>query len=308
MWETIFDTNQWSEGIYTTEFEKTWTGWNDAQSLAFSGWTGAALAILDYIDVNGSNVLCPSNTFMATPLATVKSGGNVKFVDCNRNDLCMSFDDFKEKAELYKPKAAWIVHIGGHIAFEIEKISKYCYENNIFLIEDCAHSHGAEWNGKKPGTWGIAGVYSMYATKTISTGEGGMLVSENRDLLDSAIRFRNYGKPDYKSVGLNYRMSEFTAALGVVQARRMSDIISWKNKYARKYLDPIYKNRVVLPKGMISGYYKYIVFEEIVRSTGKVYDTPCHKIMDYKDKLENTDWVSKNHWCVPIYYHPELEI
>jgi len=60
---------------------------------------------------------------------------------------------------------------------------------------------------------------------------------------------------------------------------------------------------LILPEGMISGYYKYIVFEEIEKSTGKVYDEPCHKIMKHNIELRNTDWVAKNHWCVPIYYN-----
>ena len=85
--------------------------------------------------------------------------------------------DFEAKAEKHKPRAAFLVHIGGHLAFEVEEIAHYCSENGIFLIEDCAHAHGAEWNGRKPGTYGDAGVYSLYATKTITTGEGGVLVS-----------------------------------------------------------------------------------------------------------------------------------
>ena len=150
-------------------------------------------------------MLCPSNTFMATPLAIQHAGGKVAFVDCNRDDLCMSFEDFERKAEQHKPKAAIVVHIGGHIAFEIERIADYCRANDIFLIEDCAHAHGADWNGKRPGSWGDAGVYSFYATKTVSTGEGGMLVSRHQELLEFARAFRNYGKPDHEVSGLNFR-------------------------------------------------------------------------------------------------------
>ena len=60
-----------------------------------------------------------------------------------------------------------------------------------------------------------------------------------------------------------------------------------------------------LPDGMTSGLYKYIVFEELEKSTGKVYDQPCHRIMGRHDELPNTDWVAENHWCVPLYYRPE---
>ena len=77
-----------------------------------------------------------------------------------------------------------LVHIGGHIAFEVEVIADYCREHGIFLIEDCAHAHGASWNGRRAGTYGDAGVYSLYATKTISTGEGGVLVSDRPEVLE----------------------------------------------------------------------------------------------------------------------------
>ena len=79
--------------------------------------------------------------------------------------------------------------------------------------------------------------------------------------------------------------------------------MGWKNEYAATCLDPMYTNRVRLPEGMVSGYYKYIVFDAVEPSTGKVYDTPCHSLMKRNDDLPNTDWVAHNHWCVPIYYH-----
>jgi dTDP-4-amino-4,6-dideoxygalactose transaminase len=121
--------------------------WNGVEAVATNGWSGAALAALDFAGVKGETVLCPSNTFAATPFAAVRSGAEVQFVDCNKEDLCMSFEDFERKAEQYKPKAAMLVHIGGHIAFDSEKIAAYCAANDIFLFEDCAHAHGADWNG-----------------------------------------------------------------------------------------------------------------------------------------------------------------
>ena len=101
-------------------------------------------------------------------------------------------------------------------------------------------------------------------------------------------------------------MSEFTAALGLVQIERLDEIVAWKNAVAREHLDPRHARRLELPDGMTSGLYKYIVFEEIERSTGKVYEDPCHRIMGTGDELPNTDWVSQNHWCVPLYYAPRV--
>ena len=149
----------------------------------------------------------------------------------------------------YKPRAAFLVHIGGHIAFEVEEIARYCTENGIFLIEDCAHAHGAGWHDRRAGTWGDAGVYSLYATKTISTGEGGVLVSRRPEVVAHARDFRNYGKPSYEVPGLNFRMSEFTAALGLVQIERLPEIVAWKNGTAREWLDPQYAGPLGASRG-----------------------------------------------------------
>ena len=304
MWDSIIASERWSEGPFTERFEQLWSQWNGLPSVATSSWAGAAMAALEFIGVKGETVLCPSNTFMATPLSVMKAGGRVEFVDCNRDDLCLSYEDFVAKAERFKPKAAWLVHIGGHIAFEVGKIADYCRKNGIRLLEDCAHAHGAEWNGRKPGSWGDAGIYSFYATKTISTGEGGMLVTRHKELEAFARKHRNYGKPSYEVEGLNFRISEFAAAIGCVQTERLPEIVAWKNDYARRVLDPRTSRRLTLPPGMTSGYYKYISFEPTEPSTGKVYDQPCHRILGREQELPNTDWVSKNHWCAPIYYRP----
>jgi dTDP-4-amino-4,6-dideoxygalactose transaminase len=303
-WGSILAGQQWSEGEWTRRFEETWAAWNGLGSVAFGSWSGGALAALEYAGVRGETVLCPSNTFMATPLAAIRAGARVEFVDCNREDLCMSFDDFERKVAEHRPRAALLVHIGGHIAFDAERIAELCRSEGIFLIEDCAHAHGAKWGDRRPGGYGDAGVYSFYATKTISVGEGGVLVSRHDELLDFARAFRNYGKPDHAVEGLNFRMSEFTAALATVQTERLDEIVAWKNAVARERLDPVHERRLELPDGMTSGLYKYVVFEPIERSTGKVYDQPCHRVMGHSVDLPNTDWVADNHWCVPLYYRP----
>src|SRR5436190_8756999 len=210
--DEVIDSQRWSEGPLTERFEKAWEAHDGLPAVAMSSWTGGALAALDFAGARGETVLCPSNTFMATPLAAIRAAAEVEFVDCNREDLCMSFADFEKKAARRKPKAAFLVHIGGHIAFDSERIADYCQQRGIFLVEDCAHAHGASWNGRKPGSYGDAGVYSLYATKTISTGEGGMLVSDDAGLVEHARAFRNYGKPDFEVHGLGLRMSELTAA------------------------------------------------------------------------------------------------
>ena len=131
-----------------------------------------------------------------------------------------------------------------------------------------------------------------------------MLVSKHDGRLEFAKKFRNYGKFEHDVEGMSYRMSEFTAALGAVQVDRMDEITAWKNEIARKHLDPKYRQRIKFPDGMVSGYYKYIVFEPIEKSTGKVYNKLCHTIMKHEGIFPNAEWAAQNHWCVPLYYNP----
>jgi dTDP-4-amino-4,6-dideoxygalactose transaminase len=304
--DEVIDSGQWSHGEMNRRFEAAWAQLNGLDSVAMGSWAGGAVAALEYAGVRGQAVLCPSNTFMATPLAIIAAGGRPVFVDCERDDLCLSLTDLERKIAEHRPRACVLVHIGGHIAFRSPEIAELCAANDVFLLEDCAHAHGADWNGRKPGSFGDAGVYSFYATKTVSTGEGGVLVSRDADLLAFARSYRDYGKPDYDVAGLNFRMSEMTAALGLIQTERLPEIVAWKNAVAREHLDPVHPGRLQFPDGMTSGLYKYIVFDPIERSTGKVYDQPCHRIMGTGDDLPNTDWVAENHWCVPLYYRPEV--
>ena len=307
LWDEVLDSQRWTEGSLTRRFEAAWAERHGIGAVATGSWAGAALAALDHAGVRrGDVVLCPSNTFMATPLAALHLGARVVFVDCERDDLCLSLDGLERAIARHRPRAACVVHIGGHLAFRIEEIAALCRAEGVFLLEDCAHAHGATFRGRHPGTWGDAGAYSFYATKTVATGEGGMLVSRHADLLDHARAYRNYGKPEHAVPGLNFRMSEFTAALGLVQAERLDAIVAWKNDVARRHLDPLHPGRLRLPDGMVSGLYKYIVFDPVERSAGKVYDQPCHRILGHDVDLPNSDWVAANHWCVPLYYRPEL--
>jgi dTDP-4-amino-4,6-dideoxygalactose transaminase len=297
------DTQRWSEGPLTARFEDLWSAHCDgAASVAFGSWTGGALAALTYAGVKGGTVVCPSNTFMATPLAIQAAGAEPVFADCRRDDLCLSYEAVEEAIARHRPRAVFLVHIGGHLAFDIERIAALCRSEGVFLIEDCAHAHGASLDGARAGTFGDAGVYSFYATKTISTGEGGMLVTRDPELAAFARGFRNYGKPGHAAFGLNFRLSEFTAAIGIVQTERLPEIVAAKNRIARDVLDHEHPSRLELPSGMVSGYYKYIVFDEIPTTTGRVYEQPCHRLMGHQVDLPNTDWVAEHHWCAPLYY------
>ena len=309
--DNIFDSNFWSDGKMTERFEEIFQTFSGLYSCAVTSGGAGLLSILEYVNVREKEVIVPANTFWATAQAAKKAGAKVVYADCNKEDLCMNYADMVSKVTP-DTKAVIVVHIGGHIAFEIEKIVQYCEEHHIALIEDCAHAHGAEWNGKTAGSYGIAGSYSFYATKTMPLGEGGMIVSKDKDLIAWMKKFRNYGKEVINGNivtypmkgGFNYRISEFTAALGIVQMERLPVILEWKRKLAIKY-DQIFEKRIILPEGMRSGYYKYIVFDEELREeSGKVFNYTDfgNEIEGIKMELPNSYWVAEHHKCAPIYY------
>ena len=120
LWDEIIDSQQWSHSQFNDRWEQAWATWNGCGAVAMGSFSGGAMAALAYAGVGpGDTVLCPSNTFMATPLTAIRAGAEVQFVDSRRDDLCMDFDDFERKVAQHKPKAAWLVHIGGHIAFDV---------------------------------------------------------------------------------------------------------------------------------------------------------------------------------------------
>ena len=307
--EQIFNSNFWSEGKMQRTFEEKFGEYVKLGARAVSSGGAGLLAILEYVDVHGKDVIVPANTFWADARAVQLAGGNVIFADCNKEDLCLSLEDLKKKVTA-NTKAVIVVHIGGHLAFEIEKIAQYCEEKGIALIEDCAHVHGGWWKGKTGGHYGLAGAYSFYATKTMPLGDGGMVVSQNQDLLKWIEKYRNYGKevidghvyyklPD----GFNFRINEFTAALGIVQMERLPQILAWKRELAQKY-DQIFENRVRLPEGMESGYYKYIVFDTpLTQETGQVFGPGDlgDVIAGVEANVPNSHWVVEHHKCAPIY-------
>ncbi|MBF0543323.1 MAG: aminotransferase class I/II-fold pyridoxal phosphate-dependent enzyme [Candidatus Riflebacteria bacterium] len=321
--DQVFKSNVLSDGKMLRTFEENFSKYSSLPSKALVNGGAALLAILKWIDVADKEVIVPANTFWATPLSVKLAGGKIVYADCSRNDLCLNLKSIKDKLSS-NTKAVIVVHIGGHISFEIEEIKQFCDEKGIFLVEDCAHSHGAEFNGKMAGSWGIAGAYSFYATKTMPMGEGGMVVSKDPNLLCWVEKFRNYGKEIVNGKveypvkdSFNYRMSEQMAAFGIVQLERLPMILEWKRRLAFKY-DQIFNNSsctsIRFPKEMKSGYYKYIVFcKDLKYKTGKVYDLSdqCHRIENVQVDLPNTEWVGVNHQCPPMYYgweHAEKEV
>ena len=124
LWDGVIDSQRWSEGGLTAAFEAAWAEHNGLPSVATSGWTGGALAALEWAEVRGRTVVVPSNTFMATPLAVLAAGATPVFGDCRRDDLCLSLQETERLIDAHDPAAVFLVHIGGHLAFDAPAIAQ----------------------------------------------------------------------------------------------------------------------------------------------------------------------------------------
>ena len=142
---------------------------------------------------------------------------------------------------------------------------KFCEEKNIYLIEDAAHAHGSSYENKHSGEFGVAAAYSFFSTKTFTSGEGGMVVTNNQKLSEKCYSFRDYGKKSqWESVHTvfsgNFRMSNITAVIGNAHISEMTDFLKKKQVIADMYTENLSDGfEKILPAGQ-SGWYKYIVY------------------------------------------------
>jgi dTDP-4-amino-4,6-dideoxygalactose transaminase len=327
-----------AQGENVKEFEEGFARYVGAKHAVATSNGGAALELaLRHLRVQGKDVLVPANTFAATATSVVLAGGRPRFVDMNPETLAPSGRHLK-KALTPETAGVIVVHVGGIITPEIEKIRAWCDDNGLWLLEDCAHAHGSRMNRKAAGRFGVAGCYSFFATKTMTSGEGGMIVTDDDDLAQAARVMRDYGKPEpwvsYHTVlGSNWRMNELEAAVGVVQLKRLDELIAYREKVAKaydRYLEeglsydggkhvdfPLkvirpegrsswYKYIVVLPDGVDRDSVKKVMESWNARASGGVFDLPLHRQPVFYEgdalRLPNTERFCARHVCLPIYY------
>jgi len=324
------------EGFFTNhtivkDFEKKFKKFNNSKfCLATSSGTSALEIILRSLNVKNKNVLISSNTFIATAHAVKNAGGKIIPIDIENKNFLMCPNDLKKKITK-KIGAVIIVHIGGIITPNINIIKKICRQNNVPLIEDAAQAQGSSYKNIKAGNFGIAGAISFFTTKVMTTGEGGMITTNNKKLYEKMKSYRQYGfkKNDQKSfdkISSNYKMNEFSAALGLVELKRVDKRIKKRNLLA-KYYQKFFKSnkKYILLKASKQSYcnhYKQIFISKFKRQniknilsknkiplTGGVYYIPIHKQPVYKKdlkkyKLPNTDYFCNHHFCPPCY--PEM--
>jgi perosamine synthetase len=241
------DTN-WisSKGKFVKEFESAFAkyhGMHHAISVT-NGTTALHLAMLTLGIGADDEVVVPTFTYIAPVNAVRYVGAKPVFVDCEPSTWQMDIDEVKKSINS-KTRAILAVHVYGHPC-RLDELREICDENDLFLIEDCAESIGSKYKGALTGTFGDISTFSFYGNKTITTGEGGMLITNDTTLADRAVHFRGQGLAKYREywhdvVGYNFRMTNICAAIGLGQLARIDETIDKKRKIAEHYLSKLSK-------------------------------------------------------------------
>ena len=229
-----------SKGKYLALFENGFKEYLDIKyaTTVANGTVAIHLALVALGVGPGDEVIVPTLTYIASVNAIQYTGATPIFVDSLDGTWQMSPEDVKKKITP-NTKAIMAVHLYGH-ACDMDALQKICKQNDIFLIEDCAEAIGTTFNGKKVGTFGDISAFSFFGNKTITTGEGGMVVTNDETLFDRAVHFKGQGLAQHRQywhdvVGYNYRMTNICAAIGLAQIERADDIIVKKKSIAKKY-------------------------------------------------------------------------
>ncbi len=206
--------------------------------------TGTSALFLSLVALgikDGDEVIVPAHTDFSTIEAIFYTGAVPRFIDIEENSFNMDPKKIKDLIT-EKTKAILPVHMYGQPA-NIKEISKIAKENSLFLIEDCCQAHGAEFNGKKIGSYGDTGCFSFYVAKNMTVdGDGGIVVTNNDEIADKIRLLRNHGrKVKYKHevLGYNYRFNEINAAIGLVQLKKLPEFVENRRKVAALYKEKL---------------------------------------------------------------------
>lgn len=322
-------TGQLTLGKYGRELEERFAAYLGVRyAVAVNSGTSALEIALRALDVAGKDVLVPTNTFFATVAAVLHAGGRVRFVDCDPATFSLDIDSLRQRIG---PETAGliVVHIGGIITPRMPEIQALCQEHGLFLLEDAAHAHGCMLGERRAGTFGVAGAFSFYPTKVMTSAEGGLLVTNDRRLYEEALIYRDQGKASFLTnqhtrLGYNWRLSEPHAIIGLAQFARLDEFIAHRNRIAAIYDAGLREIGEVTPvrppAGARCNYYKYIAMlpadvdraalKRVLRErydvglSGEVYELPCHLqpvFAAYHDgPLPQAEDLCARHICLPI--------
>lgn len=236
-------------GPTVTSFERQFASWQGvAHAVAVSSGT-AALACATFASGfgPGDEVITTPLTFVATANSIAYRGATPVLADIDPRTLCISPDAIRARLT-ERTRGIIVVHFGGQPA-DMDSIMQLAAERNLIVIEDACHAPGATYRGRKVGTFGHLACYSFHPVKPITTGEGGMLVTDDPDLARLASLYRNHGlsrdgrqraeagawEYDMTELGQNYRLTDLHCAIGIEQLKRLADSLSRRRVIAARY-------------------------------------------------------------------------
>jgi len=212
-----------ARGEETKNFEEAFSEFcGVSHSIATSNGTTALHTTLLANGITNGEVISPSFSFAASANSILHAGAKPVFVDVNYDDFCINLDDVEKKIT-GNTKAIVAVHLYGQMC-DMKRLENICEEHGLVLIEDACQAHGAEFSGKHAGSFGT-GCFSFYATKNMTTGEGGMITTGDDAVAEEARKIINHGSTvayDNKILGYNSRMTEMQAAIGSAQLMKIN--------------------------------------------------------------------------------------
>jgi len=328
--EAVLRSGHLTDGPNVREFEKKFAEYVGVKhAVAVNSGTSALEIPLRYFGLKGREVIVPTNTFVATPNTVLFAGGRPVFADIREDSLCIDPEDVKRKVSK-KTAGIIVVHVAGLVCSQMEELVEMCEDKGLFLLEDAAHAHGALFNGKKAGALADAGAFSFYPTKVMTSGEGGMITTDDPKLAEAALMMRTHGqnaKREMVVLGHNWRMSEMAAVVGKHQLESLENFVVKRNEIAKQYEKSVVDVEGVelfrVSVNIRHSYYKYpvklgdevdrekvaaVLKEKYGIETGTVYDPPCHLQPFYKKRfgtrkgdLPVAEKVLKKVLCLPIH-------
>ncbi|MGD0451251.1 MAG: DegT/DnrJ/EryC1/StrS family aminotransferase [Candidatus Bathyarchaeia archaeon] len=319
-----------TNGPRVQEFEEKFREYAKVKhAVAVSSGASSLEIPLRYFGVKDREVIVPTDTFVATPNSVVFAGGRPVFADIREDTLCLDPEDVKRRISS-KTAGIIVVHIAGLICPQINELRDLCADRGLFLIEDCAHAHGAAIDNKMAGTLGDVGCFSMAPTKVMTTGEGGIMITNNDEMAKIARFMRNRGLNSERLMtllGHSWTMSEITAILGIHQLENLDYFVRRRNEIAKQYESLITKisglSLLQTPSNILHSYHKFPVrladefdlekiaaelMEKYSVETGTVYYPPCHMHPFYRANFGTkegdfpiSESVLKKTLCLPIH-------
>ncbi len=241
------------QGKNVADLEKAFANFhNSSHAVAVSNGTATLHLALKVLGIGrGDEVIVPAFSYTATANAVELVEATPVFVDIDLSTYNIDVEKIESKITA-KTRAIIPVHEFG-LACNIEKICEIAKKNNLHVIEDAACALGARQNKKLVGSFGVFGSFSLHPRKSITSGEGGVLLTDNPELANKIKQYRNHGldpektEMDFVAAGFNYRMTDFQAALALSQFQRVEKILNYKNELAEVYLNEINNALITLP-------------------------------------------------------------